>query len=126
MSKITVQEAAAALYSMNVEAAKDNGQRRAGKMFNDKVLGMVRPKLPALVRGYADESWFQFAIINATALAAVKFAPENRKLAWVTEAAVRAVNDDFIGSLNIEGMIEDILSTIPNMPAVIGEEVQDG
>jgi len=123
MPTVTITDAASAIFDQNKDALKRNAKRRAGKMFNDRLTGLVKPKLPMMVRGYADEPWFQFVLINAFATASVKFGSTSKRLMTITEAAVEAANDEFLGSFNLEAMIDELLEGIPVLDPTTQEEV---
>jgi len=114
---VTIQDAASAIFDQNKDALKRNAKRRAGQMFNDRLTNLIKPKLPMMARGYADEPWFKFALINAFAVASVKFGSTSSRLMTVTEAAVEAANDEFLGSFNLEEMIDNLLEGIPLLEA---------
>ena len=119
---MTLKETAALLVEGNKDALKKNTARRAGKMFNDRVAAAITPKLPMLARGYANEAWFKFALANAVAGAIIKFGSTNEKLVMLADAGVNAANDDFLGSFDLEGMINGLIDDIP-MPTTETEEV---
>jgi len=119
---MTVQEIGKVLVEGNKTAFKANASRRAGQMFNEKLADAVGPKLPLMVRGYKDEPWFRFVLANAVAGAIIKFGYTNEKLLLLADAAVNAANDDFLGSFEIEKMIDDLIKDIP-LPTDAKKEV---
>ena len=96
----------------NKTAFKANASRRAGSMFNERVAGMITPKLPMLARAYSNEPWFKFVLANAVAGAIIKFGSTNEKLIMLADAGVNAANDDFLGSFDFEGIINDVVDGI--------------
>lgn len=109
---ITTKELAVAMLDANKGAFKANASRRAGAMFNDRVIGLIAPKLPMMVRGYKDEAWFKFIVANAVAAAVVKFGGTNDKLLMLADAGITAANDDFLGSFDFEGIINGVVDGI--------------
>ncbi len=109
---LTIKEVGQVLISGNKTAFKANASRRAGQMFNDRVAAIVAPRLPLMIRGYKDESWFRFILANAVAGAVLKFGASNEKLVMLADAGVNAGNDEFLGSFDFEGMINDVVDGI--------------
>ena len=111
---LSFKDTAALLVEGNKTAFKANASRRAGSMFNERVANLVTPRLPAMVRmsGITTEPWFKFVLANAVAGAIVKFGGTNPKLAMLADAGVNAANDDFLGSFNLEAMINELVDGI--------------
>lgn len=109
---MNLKDVATTLVEGNKTAFKANASRRAGAMFNERVVSMVKPHLPMMVRGYSDEAWFKFVMANAVAGALIKFGYTNEKLVMLADAGVNAANDDFLGSFNLEGMVNDLIDGI--------------
>ncbi len=107
-----IKDVANILVEGNKTAFKANASRRAGSMFNERVNNIITPRLPMMVRGYAKEPWFQFILSNAVAGAIIKFGATNEKLVLLADAGVNAANDDFLGSFDFEGMINDVVDGI--------------
>ena len=109
---MNIKEVATVLVEGNKTALKANAARRAGSMFNERVANLVSPRLPLLARAYKDEPWFKFVLANAVAGAIIKFGATNEKLVMLADAGVNAANDDFLGSFDFEGMINDVVDGI--------------
>jgi hypothetical protein len=109
---MNLKDVAGILVEGNKTAFKANASRRAGSMFNDRVVGAIAPKLPMMVRGYANEPWFKFIMANAVAGAIIKFGATNEKLVMLADAGVNAANDDFLGSFDFESVINDVIDGI--------------
>ena len=109
---MNIKDVAGILVEGNKTAFKANASRRAGSMFNERVVGAIAPKLPMMVRGYANEPWFKFIMANAVAGAIIKFGATNEKLVMLADAGVNAANDDFLGSFDFEGVINDVIDGI--------------
>lgn len=109
---LSFKETASVLVEGNKSAFKANAARRAGQIFNERVRGAIVPQLPLLVRAYADQAWFKFVIANAVAGAVVKFGHTNEKLLILADAGVNAANDEFLGSFNLEEMVNGIIDGI--------------
>lgn len=109
---LDIKEVASILVDGNKAAFKANASRRAGSMFNERIVGLIAPKLPMMVRGYAQEPWFKFILANAVAGAIIKFGYANNKLTMLADAGVTAANDDFLGSFDFEGIINSVIDDI--------------
>ena len=109
---LTLKDTVSVMVEGNKGAAKASAKRRAGKMLNDRMVGMIAPNLPLMVRGYADTELGRALIANALAGAIVHFGYTNEKLMLASDAMVTAAMDDFIGSFNIEDMINGLVDGI--------------
>lgn len=111
---MNIKEVASILVDGNKTAFKANASRRAGHMFNERVAAAITPKLPAMIRmsGATEQPWFKFVLANAVAGAIIKFGAHNDKLAMLADAGVSAANDDFLGSFDFEGMINELVDGI--------------
>ncbi len=109
---LTIKETANVLVAGNKGAFKDSAKRRAGKMLNDRLIGMIQPNLPLMVRGYADTELGRAAMANLLAGAVIHFGYKSEKLTLAADAMVTAAMDDFVGSFNIEAMINDLVDGV--------------
>ncbi len=109
---MNLKDTASILVEGNKTALKANASRRAGVMFNQRVANIVTPRLPMMARGYAQEPWFKFVLANAVAGALIKFGASNDKLMMLADAGVVAANDEFLGSFDLEGMVDDLIDGI--------------
>lgn len=111
---LNFKETASVLVEGNKAAFKANASRRAGQMFNERMRDLIVPRLPAMVRlsGVTEQSWFHFALANAIAGAVIKFGASNDKLLLLADAGVNAANDEFLGSFDLEGMVNNVIDGI--------------
>jgi len=109
---MNLKDVGSILLEGNKTAFKANASRRAGSMFNERVGNMIAPRLPMMARMYKDEPWFKFVLANAVAGAIIKFGSTNEKLVMLADAGVNAANDDFLGSFDFEGLINDVVDGI--------------
>ena len=109
---MNLKEVAAVLVDGNKAAFKANASRRAGGMFNERITNLIKPRLPMMVRGYADEPWFQFLLANAVAGSIIKFGYTNEKLVMLADAGVTAANDEFLRSFNLEELVNGVIDGI--------------
>ena len=96
----------------NTAAFKQGAKRRSGKMINQRVVAAIKPRLPFWAKGYVESSFGEAVLANAVAAAAIKYFPANEKVTLAADAMITAAADEFIGSFNIEEMIDDVLDGI--------------
>jgi len=104
----------------NTDAAKVAAAITAGRTINNVVTAKVVPKLPMLVKGYADTPLGRVVMANVIDFAVKQYMPTNRKANYASDAAMQAAMVDFLADFDIEGMLEDVLNSV-TMP----EEVKD-
>ena len=117
-----ISEVGNALIEQNKESLGNSAKRRAGRIFNKRLAQVVVPKLPAMVRMYSDQAWFKYALANTVAGLIIKFGYTNDKLIAVSEAAVDAAADDFLGAMNLEEIVNELLDGIELPGTVAGGE----
>jgi hypothetical protein len=110
--KLTLKETLAVMKDVNVEAAKISAKQEIGGVINDRLIGLVQPRLPLMVRGYAETPLGKAALANLFAAAAVQFFADNDKVALAAEAAVYAAMQDLVQDFDFRGMINDLLDGI--------------
>jgi len=120
---MNLKEVSQLILDGNQEAFKSNAKRRAGKMFNQRAIALIKPKLPMMVRGYAEEPLGEFVIANMIAAAIIKFGYTNDKLIFLADAGIQAASDDLLDSFNIEEMINELIDGI-EMPTTDRYETQ--
>lgn len=109
---LNFKETAAVLVAGNKDALRANASRRAGQMFNERVRNAVVPQLPMMAQMWSEKPWFQFILANAVAGAVIKLGSTNEKLMLLADAGVVAANDEFLGSFDLEGMINGAIDGI--------------
>jgi hypothetical protein len=109
---MTLAELSAVMVEQNKEGFKTSATRRSGKIFNDRVINLIKPRLPLMVKAYADTDLGRFVIANTVAAAIVKFGATNEKLLILADAGIQDAADDFLGSFNLEEMVNDLIDGI--------------
>ena len=109
---LTIKEISQVMTEGNKDAFKQGAKRRTGKMINKRVIGAIAPRLPLMIRSYAQTELGEALIANTVAAALIKFMPMNERVTLAADAMITAAADDFIGSFNIETMIDEILDGI--------------
>jgi hypothetical protein len=98
--------------TVNTEAAKVAAKQEIGGMLNDRLIKIVQPKLPIMIRGYAETEIGKLALANAFAAAIVNFGYENDKLTLAAEAMTYAAMKDFVEGFNFREMVDEFLDGV--------------
>jgi hypothetical protein len=109
---LTLQQLSAVMLDSNKTGFKQSASRRSGKIINDRLIALIKPKLPMLLKGYADSEIGRFVMANLLAAAAVKFGASQPKLLIAAEMSVADATDQFLGSFAIEDIINELLDGI--------------
>ncbi len=112
---LKVGETASVMLDANKEAAIDSGKIIAGNVLNDRVIKLVSPKLPIMVRGYADTPIGKAAIANLIAGVLIHTMPENTKVGIAAEAMIQSASLQLASSFNIEEMVNELLDGVPGL-----------
>lgn len=109
---LTLGQTAAAIVAQNKASGKVAGGIIAGNIINDRLAKIVTPKLPMMVRGYADTPLGKAAIANLAAGALIHFLPGNTKATTAASAMIEAAMVEFASSFNIEAMVDELLDGV--------------
>ena len=96
----------------NQEAAKMAASITAGNILNDKVVGIISPRLPPFAVGYANTEMGKAVIANVVASAITHFMPANEKANLASKAMVDSAMLSFVGSFNIEEMVTELMDGV--------------
>ena len=109
--RLTIKETTSALFGANTEAVKLSAKLTIGNTLNDRVAAMVVPKLPMMVRGMAmaNPALTKAVLANAVSATLMNFAPSNDKAMLAADAMINAAMLEFVGSFNIEAIINEAL-----------------
>ena len=83
-----------------------------GKVATAQLKKVVIPKLPYLVRGYADSPLFDIALANVVGVAIREYAPENKKAQIVAESMIQSAAVEMVSSFDINSMIDEMLENV--------------
>jgi len=97
---------------VNKEAIKLAAKLEVGKVATAQLKKVVKPKLPMMVRGYADSPLFDIVLANAVGIALREYAPGNEKAQIVSEAMIQSAAVELMTSFNINDMVNDMLENI--------------
>lgn len=107
------------LVEANKAAAVMSAEITAGNLLNERVAKLVAPKLPMMVRGYADSPIGRAALSNLVAGAVINFMPDNQVAVRAADAMVKSAMLSLVQEFNIEEMVNELLEgiTLPELPA---------
>ncbi len=114
---LTLNQTGAIALSRNQDAVAMSARITAGNIINQRVVELVKPQLPLMVKGYAETALGKAVIANAIASAMTHFMPGNEKVNLASQAMIESAMLNLVGSFNIEEMIDEVLSgvTLPSM-----------
>ena len=110
--KPTIKDTAVTLVAANKDAAILAAKLEAGKILNKQVIKLIKPKLHPLVRGYADSPLASVVLANIVGFAIKQYAGDNAKAGQLAEMMLQASAVESISALNIDGLIDDLLSSV--------------
>lgn len=110
--RLTIKETATALVGANTSAVKLSAKITIGNTLNDRISAMIVPRLPAMVGMIAksNPAITKAILANAVSAAIMNLAPTNDKALLAADAMINAAMLEFVGSFNIEAMINDALN----------------
>ena len=109
---LTLKQTASVLADANTGAAKLAAKITVGNILNENVSKLIAPKLPMMVRGYADTPLGKAVIANAVSAALIHFAPTNKNAQIAAEAMINSAMLEFAASFNIEAMINELIAGV--------------
>jgi len=110
-ARLTIKQTASALVGANTSAIKLSAKLTVGNTLNDRVAAIVIPKLPMMARGLAlaNPAITKAVLANAVSAAIMNVAPTNEKALLAADAMINAAMVEFVGTFNIEGMINELI-----------------
>ena len=109
---LTISELSAVMLDANKAGFKESASRRGGKIINDRLINLIKPKLPFGTAHMVDNEFGRFVMANALAALAVKFGESQPKLLLAAEMSVKDASDQFLGSFELEKIIDELLDGI--------------
>lgn len=109
---LTLQKTTAVVASANKEALKVSAEIVAGNILNAQVVKLVKPRLPMMVKGYADTEIGEAVIANLIAAALIHTMPHNKKATAAASCMIQAASIKAVSSFNFEAMVEDLLAGV--------------
>lgn len=106
----------------NKSAAITAAKIKSGKLALSAARKAIRPKVPALVRGYFDEPYTDLLLANVLAtLVKAKF-PENKRLNTLADCCMEAAAVNIADSFDIESLVEGLFSGVKLSKELTAEE----
>ena len=109
--RLTIKETASAVVGANASALKLSAKITIGNTLNDRVAAMVVPKLPMMAQMMAKSNpeITKAVLANAVSAVIINVAPTNEKATLAADAMISAAMLEFVGSFNIESIINEAL-----------------
>lgn len=102
----------AVITKKNASALKAAGKIEAGQIAINRITKMIGPKLPMMLRGYADTPVARIVIANLFSLAVQQYAPNNEKAQLISDAMMEGAMLEFVQSFNLDQMLDGVLDGI--------------
>lgn len=119
--KRTKASIANTLKDTNLSAVKIATRITLGKTINKALAKKVKPKLPMMIRGYAEHPLFDILLANAFNIIIKQKFPENKKANYAADAMMEASMLTMAESFNLDEMLSDFLDGI-KLPDLTEEE----
>lgn len=98
--------------SVNKSAAISAARITGGKIAIKNITKLIAPKLPILMRGYADTAVGQLVIANVFKFAIENYAPQNKNAVLVADAMLEGSMIAVLEGFNVEQLIESVLKGV--------------
>lgn len=99
------------LVEINKANATAAAYLEAGKIANNQLVKILKPKTPMVVRGYLDSPVAKLVVANLMNMAVTQFKPDNTQLNQLSQAMICQAYQDVLGQIDIESFLEDFLSS---------------
>jgi len=110
--KQTIGDTLAAVVATNKDAGVLAASLVAGNVVNGRLAKIVTPKLPIMVRGYAQTDLGEAVIANIFAAGLIHMFPDNTRVLMASDCMIKAAAVKFASTLNIESMIDELLAGV--------------
>lgn len=108
----TVMSKLANIATVNKSAAITAAKLEAGKIALKQVSKVVAPRLPLMVRGYADTPMGRVVMANVLHFVVTNYASQNKTAVLVSEAAIESAMLEMLQSFNIDELIDSVTNGI--------------
>lgn len=99
----------------NKDAGVDSAKLIAGNIINARLSKVITPRLPMMVRGYAQSEVGEAVLANVVAGMMIHTMPDNGKVMLAAEAMINSASLKLASSFNIEEMINELLDNVPGL-----------
>lgn len=107
-----VKTTATAVAAKNKSAVVTVAKLEAGRIAIKQVSKVITPKLPMMVRGYADSEIGRLVLANLFNFAVTQFAPTNQNAQIVADAMLEGAMLEMLQKFNFEEMINDVVNKV--------------
>lgn len=94
----------------NTEAFKNAAALEAGVIVNRQLAKIVSAKAPLMVRGYIDTPIGKVVLANLLKVLVHELRPDNKLLQRLSDASMEAAHLDLIRTIDLDGMIDELVS----------------
>lgn len=109
MTSLNLGAAASVALRTNKELAKAAAYIEAGRIVNNKLVQLIGPKLPAMLRGYASEPIGKLVLANLLLVGVQKFKPDHVALQKLAYSGVTSAYGEVFQKFDIEGLIDGFM-----------------
>lgn len=124
MASTPVKTKTSVLIEKNKAAAIQAAKLEMGQIAVNRIVKLVQPKLPMMLRGYADTAVARIVVANLFTLAVQQYAPENEKAEIIADAMMQGAMVEFVKSFNIEQIIEQVTKGV-DFTRITGAESEE-
>lgn len=115
---------AAVLVAQNKEALVTAAKIEAGSIATKRIMDLVKPKLPMMLRGYADTAVARVVVANLFSLGVQQYAAGNKKAEIIADAMMQGAMLEFVKSFNIEQIVEQVTKGV-DFTKITGADVEE-
>lgn len=112
MKESKMKDVLGKMMEVNKESAIRSAKVEMGKAANQLVLDKLTPRLPMMVRGYADSPLAELIVGNVVAGLLIQFAPGNDKAQILSDAMIAAGVQVALESFDIPALVNELLENI--------------
>lgn len=103
---------ATAIINKNKAAAITAARIEAGSIAVNRITNMIKPKLPMMMRGYAETPVARVVVANLFSLAVQQYAADNKKAQLVADAMMEGAMLEMVKSFNIDALLGEVLKGV--------------
>lgn len=112
---LKAKETVGVMIDANKDAGIDSAKIITGNIINARLAKVITPRLPMMVRGYAQSDVGQAVLANVVAGLMIHTMPENDKVMLAAESMIGSASLQLASSFNIEEMINELLDNVPGL-----------
>lgn len=105
----TMKTTISAVIAENKAAAVNAGEMEAGRLVVDRIVKVVKPRLPVLTRGYVDSDLGRVVVANLFAALVREYMPNNGLAGRAADGAVKSAAYEALRGIDIPAMLDEVL-----------------